>query len=396
MQSDSIEPEDTTEAEPSTLSRELATLLEVSRMLGSTLEINELLGVILEQLRSVVEYQAAAVFLLEGTETLRLLRYRGPLAQQRLAFVWRLAEAEHSRQVIYSRQPVIIPDVRADTPLAVAFRHKAIADLGTVPPDIGTWMGVPLILRNEVIGVLAFDHDVPGRYTAHHAALALAFARHAALAIENARLFEQAQTLAALQERQRLARELHDSVSQVLYSIALGARTARALLDRDPAQAAAPIDYVLQLAEAGMAEMRALLFELRPESLASEGLLAALTKQADALRARYSLRVYTQFCSEPALPLEHKQALYRIAQEAIHNCVKHAHATAVSLQLSSDSQGVTLTIQDDGQGFDPRRTFPGHLGLQSMRERATRLKGRLTITSTPELGTGVTVWLPHC
>src|SRR5581483_1884348 len=111
-----------------------------------------------------------------------------------------------------------------------------------------------------------------GFYTPRHAELALAVANQAAIAIENARLFERVQSAAATEERQKLARELHDSVSQALYGIALGARTARAQLDRDPAKAAEPLDYVLSLAQAGLAEMRALIFELRPESLATEGL----------------------------------------------------------------------------------------------------------------------------
>src|SRR5213078_3825441 len=140
-----------------------------------------------------------------------------------------------------------------------------------------------------------------------------------------------AQAKAALEERQRLARELHDSVSQALFGISLGARTARALLAQDPARAAEPIDYVQSLAEAGLAEMRALIFELRPESLESEGLVAAISKQAAALRARHQIEVRADLGAEPALPLERKEALYRIAQEATHNTVKHARAGAIDL-----------------------------------------------------------------
>ena len=207
-------------------------------------------------------------------------------------------------------------------------------------------------------------------------------------------LNEQGQKVAALEERQRLARELHDSVSQALYGIALGARTAHTLLEGDPPRAKEPLDYVLSLAEAGIAEMRALIFELRPESLAQEGLAAALGKQAAAARARFGLQVDAEVGEEPALPLEAKTALYRIAQEALHNTLKHAQASRVTLRLAQEDARVELEVADDGKGFDPTRDFPGHLGLQSMRERMERLGGTLGIDSAPGQGTCVRAEVP--
>jgi signal transduction histidine kinase len=207
-------------------------------------------------------------------------------------------------------------------------------------------------------------------------------------------LYEQAQELASLQERQRLARELHDSVSQVLYSIGLGAHTARAALESDPEQAVASIDYVLALAEAGLAEMRALIFELRPESLELEGLVAALSRQVAVLRTRHKLTVNADLGEEPAIPLEVKHALYRIAQEALHNIIKHAHATVVELRLAVVAKEVILEVHDNGKGFDQFASFPGHLGLRSMRERATKLGGTLTIKSLPGQGTCVRALIP--
>jgi len=208
-------------------------------------------------------------------------------------------------------------------------------------------------------------------------------------------LYEQAQELAALQERQRLARELHDSVSQALYSMSLGAHTAReALESSDPEQALASIDYVLALAEAGLAEMRALIFELRPESLETEGLVAALTRHVAVLRARYKLAVEADLADEPDLSLERKQALYRIAQEALHNIVKHARASTVVLRLARQEREILLEVRDNGKGFDPTGSFPGHLGLRSMRERATKMGGTLTIESAPRQGTCLGVRVP--
>ena len=167
--------------------------------------------------------------------------------------------------------------------------------------------------------------------------------------------------VATLEERQRLARELHDSVSQALYGIALGVRTAQTQLERDPAKLAEPLDYILSLAEAGLSEMRALIFELRPESLQNEGLVAALTKQADAIHARHKINVVTDFGEEPNISLDAKEALYRIAQEALQNVAKHAHATKVELSLQNKDEKLILEIRDNGKGFDASREFPGHL-----------------------------------
>jgi signal transduction histidine kinase len=212
---------------------------------------------------------------------------------------------------------------------------------------------------------------------------------------QETRLFaEQAQQLATYHERQRIARELHDSVSQDLYGISLGARTAREALDSDPGEAVASLEYVMALAEVSLAEMRALIFELRPESLASEGVIAAIGKQVAVLRTRYKLSVDDQLCEEPQLPLEHKQALYRITQQALHNIVKHACASMVTLRLTSQESELILEVCDDGKGFDPTGPFPGHLGLLSMKERAAQMGGTCSIESAPARGTHFRVCIP--
>lgn len=255
-------------------------------------------------------------------------------------------------------------------------------------------VAVPLVVRSQTVGTLVgyyVPDEAPGE---DEIAFLSIIADQAAVAVENARLFVEAQGKAALEERQKLARELHDSVSQALYGIALGARTARELLERDPPRAAGPIDYVASLAEAGLAEMRALIFELRPESLATEGLVAALSKQAGSLRARHGLTVTATLGAEPDVPLHVKEALYRIAQEALHNIIRHARATHVELHLTSSERDVELTVRDDGQGFEAGGTFPGHLGLRSMRERAVSLGGEIRVESAPGAGTCITVRIP--
>jgi signal transduction histidine kinase len=151
---------------------------------------------------------------------------------------------------------------------------------------------------------------------------------------------------------------------------------------------------VRQLARAGLAEMRALIFELRAESLAEEGLVAALSKQAAAVEARHELKVRASLASEPQLTLAAKEALYRCAQEALHNVVKHARARHAELSLEVAEGTVVLTVRDDGHGFESTGSFPGHLGLRSMRERAEAVGGLFSIDSAPRAGTTMRVQVP--
>lgn len=374
--------------------RELSTLLEISKNVASTLELSPLLGLILDQLKAVVDYTGAALFTIEG-DRVRTVEYRGPIPQEQVVgYSHSLSGALADQEVIRRRAPLIIGDVWGDEPLAHGFQRTAGERMEENYNYIRSWMAVPLILQDRVIGLLTLDHTDVDHYQPAHAQLALAIASHAAVAMENARLYAEARDRAALEQRQHLARELHDSVSQALYGIALGARTARTLLDRDPAQAIAPVEYVLSLAETGLMEMRALIFELRPESLETEGIVVAFTKQADSLRARHGMNVRLELCDEPDLPVEAKEALYRIGQEAMHNTVKHARATTIELSLQATSDGIVLVVRDDGAGFDTGGSFPGHLGLRSMRERATRLGGDVKMESKPGHGTVVRARIP--
>ena len=222
--------------------------------------------------------------------------------------------------------------------------------------------------------MLRVDHVEPNRFTEDDARLVMAFADQASVAIESARLQQQARRVAALEERQRLARELHDSLSQALYGIVLGIKTAQAMLARSPADAAEPLEYVHSLAESSFAEMRALIFELRPDSLETRGFVAALTRQVEILRARHEITVHAELCEEPALPIDRKEALYRIAQEALNNVTKYAHARHVTLRLAQPVDTIVLEVIDDGIGFDTAAPTPGHLGLRTMREHAERAR----------------------
>jgi PAS domain S-box-containing protein len=373
--------------------RELSTLLEVSHNVASTLELKSLLGLILEQLKIVAEYDGATITVVDG-EQLVIIDYQGTGREIMLGWHFPLKQLGLIWETICRQEVVIVEDVYGETPLALAYQ-QAIGDLrNSIFAPTRAWMAVPMILKERVMGVLNFSSREPGYFISRHAALALGIANQAAVAIENARLYAQAQELAALEERQKLARELHDSVSQALYGISLGAHAARTALERDPKHVAEPLDYILSLTEAALAEMRALIFELRPESLETEGLMSALIKQAAALQARHEIVVSTELCDEPDLSLHAKQELYRIAQEAMHNTVKHAHASHVDLHLDQTAEGITLEIRDDGAGFDTTASFPGHLGLHTMSERVTNLGGTFEIESAPGVGTRICVRIP--
>jgi PAS domain S-box-containing protein len=372
----------------------LAALLDVSRSVASTLELAPVLRLILDHLESLVGYTGASVLSLDKGQV-TVLDYRGPTPRRQVV---REAYDPEQRaifsQIAEMHVAVILDDVHGDSPLAATIRERFGERIRAIYPYMRSWMSIPLVVKDNAIGLISLQSSQPGFYTERPARIATAIAALAAIALENARLYEQAQDRAALDERQRLARELHDSVSQALYGIALGTRTARTLLDRDPAQASEPLDYVLSLTDTAMEEMRALILELRPESLEREGLTSALRKLAEATQHRQRLIVQVHVCSEPAIALEAKQAFYRIAQEALHNAVKHARAATLDLTLETTPDAVVLTVADDGAGFDPGGNFPGHLGLRSMRERMARLGGDLSITSALGQGTTVRATLP--
>ena len=374
--------------------RELSSLLEISHTVASTLQLKPLLGLILDQLKLVIDYTGSSILTVEGEE-LMFLDHRGPIPQEQLVRLhFPLQQLGPIWESIASGESILIRDIHEETPLAQALRAAMGDLLATTFQYVCSWMAVPLLLRDRVIGMLVLASSEKRVFTQRHATLALAIANQAAIAIENARLYEQAQELAAVEERQKLARELHDSVSQALYGIALGLHTARIQLDRDLERLPESLDDLLSLAQAALAEMRALIFELRPESLEREGLVSALSKQGAALQARHDITVQTDLCDEPHLSLTVKQELYRIAQEALHNTVKHAQACKVNLVLRRTESQVILEIRDDGVGFDPLGSFPGHLGLHSMQERVSHLGGRLQIESTPGHGTHLLAQVP--
>ena len=303
-------------------------------------------------------------------------------------------------QAVQERRPIWINDLSQtekwiDTHQAANLLER-LAVAHWLTQNFGTMLNVPVYIKGAPYGAIGLYYRDQRKLSQEQLDLAMMIADQMALAIENAELRASSAQAAAMAERSRLARELHDSVSQALFGISLGTRTSLELLNIDPAKARDPMDYVLQLADAGMAEMRALIFELRPESLQSEGLHIAFRKQAAALVARHKITMQTVLNgAEDDLPLNVKEALYRIGLEAIQNTIKHAQANQVVLTLDRGADGsVILEICDNGIGFDAAKSFPGHFGLKTMHERAEMLNGYLKVNPAPVRGTCIRVVIP--
>ncbi|MGD1992726.1 MAG: GAF domain-containing protein [Anaerolineae bacterium] len=256
-------------------------------------------------------------------------------------------------------------------------------------------LGVPLIVKNELYGGMVFYYSRATDFSEADFALAGSLGNQAALAIENARLHRQTEQLAVVRERERLARELHDSVTQSLYSVTLLAEAGQRLAaDGDLTRVQGYLDRLGEISQQALKEMRLLVYELRPLVLRREGLVGALQLRLDAVEKRAGVDARLLTTGEIELPAPMEEALYRIAQEALNNALKHAAPTAVTVHVQRDACCVTLEVTDDGQGFDPTApTDAGGMGLISMRERVEKLGGELEITSSPGQGTTVRVRL---
>jgi len=259
-------------------------------------------------------------------------------------------------------------------------------------PDMRSFMGVPIVAPQGVIGAFYLTEKIgPPDFTDEDEELIELLAAHAAIAIANARLYEETRELSVHAERNRLALELHDAVSQKLFGLVLNAEAAGTLLESDPDAARAQVGKLQALAKEALDELRSLMFELRPPDLERDGLGGTLRKHVDVLRhlqdAEIELEVRAALPADPARDRE----VLRIAQEALQNALRHAEAKRIAVRLRGDDAGLVLEIEDDGTGFDP--DAPGlrsrRLGLTSMEERAERLGGWLEIRSAPGAGTTV-------
>lgn len=271
-------------------------------------------------------------------------------------------------------------------------------------PVMKDFIGMPVMDGDDILGALFLaNKHCPTRrgadahgFTQDDEDLLRILADHAAIALTNARLYERSRELTLAGERARIAHELHDAVSQKLFSLRLTAQAAAALVDVDSARAKSRLREVAGLAAEAADELRAVVVELRPAALDDDGLVATLRTQAEVLDRVHAESVTFRACDVRALPASQEEALLRVAQEALHNALRHAHASAVTVTLEGRGKAARLRVRDDGRGFDPGsvRRAGRHLGLVSMRDRADGVGGRLTVQSAPGKGTVIEMEVP--
>jgi signal transduction histidine kinase len=287
--------------------------------------------------------------------------------------------------MLYDPNPVRLADVRS---------HPRFGWWPAAHPVLTDFLGMPIVHDDEILGTLFLaNKQTPGGFTAADEELLRLLAAHAAIALINARLYERSRELSIMEERNRISRELHDAVTQKLFSLRLTVDAAATLITRDTARAASELDTVRRLAAEATEELRAIVVGMRPIDLIGDGLDAALRKHADMLDRVHKPTVRFAGGPVPRLPAAREEAAYRIAQEALHNALRHAAPRLVTVAARAGDGSLVLEITDDGRGFNsqaPTRQF----GLASMRERARSVGGRLDIRSRPGAGTTVRLEVP--
>jgi signal transduction histidine kinase len=260
-------------------------------------------------------------------------------------------------------------------------------------PDMRSFLGVPIVAQGEVIGAFYLTQkDGQLAFDAADEALIELLAAHASIAITNARLYERSRELSVLSERNRLALELHDVVSQKLFSLVLTAEAAATQLERDPVAARHQLDRLRELAREALDELRSLILGLRPPDLERDGLEGAVRKEVEMLRRVHGVEI--ELAAQGAIEGvagEREVSVLRITHEALHNALRHARADHVSVRLNQAGGVIVVEVTDDGVGFDPTgsQLRSRHLGLTSMEERAGELGGALEVSSAPGAGTTV-------
>jgi signal transduction histidine kinase len=384
--------------------RQLAAFARASESVAFGGSLRDTLDMICDEIVQSTGLAGGQILLIGQTDLRLQVHGAAPAATFPPDFAIRLDEARRrgaelkSLIALRTRHPVVAPHRKAE--MLASREWEPLHDhLNQFEWD--SFVSAPLLSHGRPIGALNVYYRPGHDPTEADVAFVGSMADQAAIAVQNARHIAESKGRAVLDERYRLARDLHDSACQELFSLTLELRAATRALDRgrltDDASIRARLAVLEQLAYAALGDMRALVYELHPTLLHAEGLAAAVRREAESITAREPLQIQLSAPDE-RLPLETavELDLYRLLKEALHNAVKHAGATSIHVTLGEEPAGsrrLVVEVSDDGVGFDPRHPSEG-LGLVSMRERAERVGGQLTLTSRPGVGTTVRVLVP--
>ena len=359
-------------------------LAEVSRQISSILDIDQLLVQVVRLIRETFGYYHVGIGLVEGDE----IYYRvgaGSLWETNPEFQFKPQRIKVGVEgitgwVAGTGKPALVPDVGKDPRYLWMEGSQTRSELV-----------VPIIMREQIIGVLDAQSEHVDDFTERDLELMQALASQAGVAIQNARLYEQARQMAVMEERQRLARELHDSVTQALYGISLYAEAASGHFTRNQLDKVQEhLTDIKNTAQESLADMRLMIYELRHPLLEKEGLVSVLQARLYSVEKRAGINATLESALPLRLPFAMEEGLYRIANEALNNALRHAHARNITVSLAQEGSSITLEISDDGAGFVPSTVGgQGRLGLTTMRERALAEGWDLSIDSAPGEGTRI-------
>jgi signal transduction histidine kinase len=364
--------------------RELLALYHVTTVASQSLDLNTALEQSLERVLAAMRSNVGAIQLVDETGELLHLAVQQGIPPDVAAQMDAVPSGDSlAGWVMKHGEPLIVPNIGTD-PRVPQAAHKG---------GLLSYVGVPMRVGGRTLGVLSMFGEAGLPFNVEEVALLSSVADQVGVVMENTRLRQLAEEAAVMKERDRLARELHDSVTQSLYSLTLFAEAGRELIKAgDLGRVEHHLARIGETAQQSLKEMRLLVHELRPPVLERDGLVGALHQRLDAVERRAGVEARLLVEELVELPPTVEEGLYRIAQEALNNALKHAAATSVTVHLRTDGGRVELEVIDNGRGFDPKAVSDkGGMGLISMRERAEKLGGSLTVLSVPGEGTRVKV-----
>ena len=363
---------------------EISALYNVASVASASLDLDTILERSLDRVLATMKSDKGAIHLLDEVEkTLHLATQQG-IPSDVMAQIDPVTPGSGLMGWVFDHgKPLIIPNMANDPRALQAVRTNGLH----------TYVGVPMRAKGKVLGVFSVFGEAGHQFCVEEMTLLASIADQVGVAVENARLYQQAEQLAVMEERERLARDLHDSVTQSLYSLTLFAEAGQRLIrSGDLERAEGYLARLGETAQDALKEMRRLVYELRPPALEREGLVGAIQRRLGAVERRVGVKAHLLVDDMIELPASVEEGLYHIAQEALNNTLKHAAATSVTVHIRAVDEKVKLEVVDNGIGFDPDTAGNGGgMGLLNMQERAKELGGTLRTVSTLGEGTKVSV-----